>query len=195
MKFKNLIIPFIFAVLTTMLIKQFFMRDQDQVTTNITQKDGRFLAPDQEEVQRPLNFEIDFIDRDKKRIEKAKINMVETPLARYSFSTDGASLERLEFKHQVDGKKEILPALFPPTAEEREQRCFLVGLSEKTPFYYQFVNQKETDENIQLEYRATTDQVIVTKQFIISKKNYLIDLNLSIKPLGKVEADNPLTFP
>ena len=65
---------------------------------------------------------------------------------------------------------------------DKEQRCFLVGLQEETPYYYNFVEKKEEQDRYLISYQAETDQAIIIKQYAISKHEFKVDLELSIEP-------------
>lgn len=165
-----------------------------------------FIAPDASQVVKPLNKEIDFIDE--KRKEPAKLSMVKTDWGELTFSSDGASLERLVLKHPVDGKIHEINTVFPVAETEREKRCFLVGLEEKTPYFYQLVDSWQENGSVRVQdatgeyrvsgdigiaggdraiagkvvYRAETDQAIITKTFIVHNFEHKVDLVLEVEP-------------
>ena len=60
-----------------------------------------------------------------------------------SFSTEAASLESLDCKRESNGSTKTIRTIFPVTETERENRCFLVALQEKTPFYYELLSAKK----------------------------------------------------
>ena len=182
MRFKDLFLPLVLAILTTFLIHKFFINPDKNVVQSGGSGSGReMVAPEDISVAKPLNFEIDFIDSDKIG-KKAKLEEVKTPLARYVFSDHGASLERLEFTRVVDKKTETFGTIYPFGPQDRERSCFLVALPEKTPFYYDFVGRKDSDDFVELEYQVDSKLAIIKKKFIISKKTCQLDLELSINP-------------
>jgi YidC/Oxa1 family membrane protein insertase len=181
MNFKELIIPLVVALLGTWAIQYFFFnKNVAPAGARIVQP---FVAPSGAQEARPLNTEIDFIDI--KRPKPVENTEVETDGAKLVFSTDGASLDSLEFKRQADGRVYGLNTIYPVAENERENRCFLVAFDQKTPYYFALVNRNDSDEQILLTYQTETDEAVLNKTFIIYKHLYQIDLELSITP--KVE--------
>ena len=184
MNIKDLLLPLGLALLTTWAIQYFFLQ---RYTGPEAQTDAAsFVAPTSQQECNPLNKEIDFLDE--KRPRDAVVTAIETPWADLEFSTDGASLQRLEFKRTINGDVQQLGTIFPLDETKREQRCFLVSLAEKTPFYYQFVDRKENETTIDLTYRVTTNAGTITKTFAVHKDKPQIDLVLDVAP----KADNPI---
>ncbi len=143
--------------------------------------------------QKPLNLEIDFLD--KKTSKKALVTELDTELTRYRFSTEGASLENIEFKRNWGGKESYLTTIFAPSAVDKEKRCFLVALDQKTPFYFELIEKTETDDYFRLVYSANFQDGIMEKRFIIDKKLFKIDLILTLEPKeGLQESLNPRIF-
>ena len=178
MNFKELFIPLMFALLGTWAIQYFFF-------TKKTAPDGvrtvqPFVAPSGVQEARPLNTEIDFIDT--KRAVAATITEVETDGTNLSFSTDGASLDRLEFKRKVDGRAYTVDTIFPVNDTERDNSCFLVAFDKKTPYYFTLADRKDSADTTTLTYKAETEDGLLVKTFIVYKHTYQIDLDLKITP-------------
>lgn len=93
MKLRDLLLPIAMALATTWLIQHFILnRFFPQHERESAASGKSFVAPTSNQPQvRPLNLEIDFIDT--ARSAEAVRSEIDTPLARYVFSTDGASLE------------------------------------------------------------------------------------------------------
>ena len=182
MRFKDLLLPVALAVLTTFLVRQFILKDSGaSIVSSSAHQAGRQEAPSSEEVRRPLNFEIDFTDSTKKKPAQNLVE-IETDLGKYVFSNYGGSLERLEFKHDVNKNKEYLGTIFPLVAEDRERRCFMLSLPEKTPYYYDFVGKVESEKSYEVSYKVDSELAHIVKKFIIYKDSYLVDVNVTVVP-------------
>ncbi|MFC1841727.1 YidC/Oxa1 family insertase periplasmic-domain containing protein, partial [Candidatus Dependentiae bacterium] len=171
------------AFLTFVLFQRWFFgpKNTDQGADQ-TQSGQSFIAPKSKLEERPLNKEVDFIDE--KRLSPRVLTDVETDLATYVFSTDAASLNRLEYKGDVNGNLAGLATVFPVSDTEREDRCFLVALDKKTPYFYNFLGKKENEYVVELNYRydSPNSDFIVDKKFSVYKKTYKIDLLVEITP-------------
>jgi len=192
MNIKDFLLPLGLALISFWLFQYFFFGKKESGDSAI-RAGQQFTAPQTAQAAKPLNTEIDFIDM--KRPAPAVLTECETDGARYVFSTDGASLERLEFKRQAGKEWITLDTVFPPNEYEREQRCFLVALNEKTPFYYQLVDQKETDCDYVVTYRTDFGDCIIEKQFKVYKHNYQLDLEMRFIPKsGEAKLFEPRLF-
>lgn len=176
MNLKELIVPLIFAVLGTWAIQYFFFNKP-------TAQDGArsmssFTAPASPQEERALNTEIDFIDV--KRTVHPTVTQVQTDGAIFHFSTDGATLDRLEFKRKSDKKEYTIDTIMPLTDADRENRCFLVAYDFKTPFFYTMQGQQEVGDTTVLTYTAETDDALMTKIFTIYKHTCQVDLEMKV---------------
>lgn len=180
MNIKDFLLPLGLALISFWLIQYFFFGRQQTPTDSAIKSGQQFTAPQTAQAAKPLNTEIDFIDM--KRPAPAVRTELETDTARYVFSSDGASLERLEFKRQAGKEWITLDTVFPPNEYEKEQRCFLIALNEKTPYYYQLVDQKESDCDFILTYRTDFGDCTIEKQFRIYKNSYQLDLEMKFIP-------------
>lgn len=185
MNFKDLFFPIAFAFLTTWAIHHFFLGSPSVVSDSTLVRSGQSfnVAPTKGEIEsKPLNLEVDFIDT----ISTATpvITHMQTDHEQLLFSTEGASLENLTFKRTIDGKFIAITTIHRPNSTEREQRAFLVGFNQLTPYEYEFVDEKKEADLVAITYKATTEQAIVTKTFVIDKNSYKIDLALTIEPRG-----------
>jgi YidC/Oxa1 family membrane protein insertase len=180
-KFQNIIVTVSLAILIysgTRLLVSYWRGTPAPDSESVD-----FIAPDASQVVKPLNKEIDFIDE--KRQEPATLTTVQAEWGELTFSSDGASLERLVLKHPVDGKIHEINTVFPVADTEREKRCFLVGLEEKTPYFYQLVAHEKIELGAfgsRVVYRAETDQAIITKTFIVHQAVHKVDLVLEVEP-------------
>lgn len=182
MNFKEMIVPFVLAFTAAWAIQHFVLNRFLPSGQAATEKVATFVAPQTELACKPLNTEVDFIDTTK----SPTINrtLVETVWGQAVFSTEGASLERLTFKRIIDGSELMLSTVEPLATTQKEERCFLVAFEEKTPFYYDLIDRRENDTQIQLEYQAVTSNATVHKTFIIYKDVYKIDLKLAVETKG-----------
>jgi len=180
MKFKDLLFPISLALLTTIAIQYFFFRKNPEPAAESAKSGQSFVAPKSKQETIPLNKEIDFIDE--KRLQKTTLTEFETDLAKFVFSNDGASIDRLEFKGDINGKPKARGTVFPVSSTERENSCFLVAFDEKTPYYYKFMGKKDKEDSIEVSYRydSPASDIIVNKKFTIYKKTYKIDLNVEV---------------
>lgn len=114
-----------------------------------------------------------------------------------SFSTDGASLESIDFKRESDGHTKTIRTIFPVTDTERENRCLLVALQEKTPFYYTLLSVQEHDQAHELMYVGSNDECIVQKVFVIDKNKPKIDLLIEVAPKNgeRISVEPRIFFP
>lgn len=188
MNFNEMIRPFFFALAVTAALQYFFFDTHSQPKIQTT-----FVAPKSEQEYIPLiNTEVDFFDQ--KRSAASQLTEVETSWGALSFSTDGASLESLDIKRIIDKQEKMIRTIFPVTDTERENRCFLVGLSEKTPFYYALRSFDEDETAIALSYQAATDECSIIKTFTIKKDVPTIDMSLTIVPRNSSVPLKPRIF-
>lgn len=173
MNFKDLLVPITFALVASLGMQYLFFGNKDNSGV-----ESSFVAPKEKREYKPLNVEVDFLDV--KRSLPARVTDIETTWGFLSFSTDGASLESIDFKRESNGSMKTIRALFPVTETERENRCFLVGFDEKTPFYYGLVSFDETNDTYRLVYSAENNECGVKKTFVVDKNKTKIDVLLDI---------------
>jgi len=198
MKLKDLVFPLAFALMVTMAINYFFFSGKKGNDVDGQVKSGQsFVAPKAKQEIRPLNKEIDFIDE--KRLEAKVLTEVETDVGKFVFSNDGASLERASFKVGADDKVNWLNTVYPVADTQKENKCFLLALNEKTPYYYKFLGKTDAPDAIELAYRydSPASDVTVDKKFTIYKKTNKIDLFIEITPKKELEEaiDARIFFP
>jgi YidC/Oxa1 family membrane protein insertase len=180
MNIKELLLVVGLALVTTWGIEYLFF-DKKPATESTTVTSGQsFVAPKTPQDIKPLNVEVDFLDV--KRGAPVVTTQIDTQHAQLVFSTDGASLERLEFKRHMDGWPQTLTTIFPVASTEREKRCFLVALEQETPFYYTLVSNQDVGNAVELMYQAEVKGTTVKKKFIVYKDSCKIDLVLTITP-------------
>ena len=191
MNFKELLVPLSLALITTWAFQYFFnarKTDQSGQKTEQNASSGSFIKAPKDthiEVHQPLKLEVSFFEKSSSR--KPVITKIETDQVRYIFSSEGASLENLEFKRSWGGKEGYLTTIFPPAVIDREQRCFLVALDTNSPYYFDLIKQSNDDETAHLVYQATFPEGTLTKEFSIFKHEYRIDLTITVAPLQEVK--------
>lgn len=191
MNLKELLVIVTLALVTTWGIEYLFFSKGKQPEG--LQSGQSFEVPEsQKAILKPLNTEIDFVDG--KRPAPAVHTEVETDYANLVFSTDGATLERLEFKREVGGVPHSLTTIFPVSSTDREKRCFIVALDEKTPYFYSLIDQKNVGDDVQLTYHAETDAVIVKKIYTIYKHTHQLGLTLTVTPKNNDVEQLPRIF-
>jgi len=185
MNLKDILMVTAFAFLSMMVVdrlilSRFAQPEQEEVRSGQT-----FSAPQTNQVIRPINTEIDFIDD--KRVYPEVVTEVQTAWAKLTFSSDGASLERLEFIREESGQVQHFVTVHP--AVSREQKAFLVALDEKTPYFFKLVERKEHEHATELIYEGSFGDGILRKHFIIQKEICKIDMQLDITPQAHVERE------
>ena len=175
MNIKDLLFPMIVALGITMLVQRWFAPKQEAGQVS---ESGAFMAPEADQLAtRPLKYEIDFLDGARPAPEQVREVVAEWGDVR--LSTDGASVTRLRVNHG-SGMTNLIPV---PTEAQRESRCFLVALDAKTPYYYRFVGKEQGPDTTSLTFEAASDEVRITKTFIVHHAVYRIDLKLAVDQL------------
>lgn len=179
MNIKELLLIVLLALGTTWTIEYLFFNKKSVETSDQIKSGEGCIAPKKTRELKPIDTEIDFIES--KRADATKTE-IDTPLMRLTFSTDGASLERLEFKKELSGVPKTIDTIFPLQDTEKEKRCFLIALNEKAPYYYTLVEHKDEPAQATVEYLVSTSDCTIKKKFIVDKQRYTINLLLTITP-------------
>lgn len=174
MNIKDFIIPVALATLVVVGVRYYFSKPS-------TASDGSnatgFIAPKVKQEYEPLNKEIEFVDTPQSVPEHT--TNVETAWGHLVFSTNGAVLKQLNFKRIIDGKEQLI-ATIDTADNQQEDRCFLVALQSKTPYFYTLVDRKYSDDTIELRYEASLDSGRISKTFIVYKNRCEIDLKVDL---------------
>lgn len=189
MNIKDLVLPIGMGFLMIVGLNYFFPTKQSE------EIESSFLAPREKKEYKPLFLEVDFVDAT--ITDQAQLTDIDTQWARLSFSTYGASLESLDYKHEADGKFSNIRTISPTLDINREDKCFLVALSEKTPFNYSLLSANESEHSHELMYVGSNDECVVQKVFIVDKKSPKIDLLLEIMPKNgkQIRVEPRVLFP
>lgn len=195
MNFKELLLPLTLALLTSWAIQHFFFNKSTDDQQEQVKSGQSFVAPKTKQELKPINTEIDFIDNE--RVIPSQYAQVETKGAHLIFSTDGASLERLEFKKMSGCPGCPLSTITPPAQTEKETRCFLVALNQNTPYYYELAERVDNDASVVLTYKAALSNGTIQKKFTVYKETYKIDLELKIalKNAENMQIEPRIFFP
>lgn len=148
-------------------------------TTEEIQSGQSYIAPKSKQEVKPLNVAVNFVET--ACVAPATKTEVDTPTIHAVFSTDGASLELLEFKRGAGDARRIT-TIKQCAQEVRETRCFLVGLENESPFNYSLIDSHNDASATTLTYQATCPDGIVRKTFIVSHDKYQIDMDLTLVP-------------
>lgn len=137
-----------------------------------------FVAPEKVQIAYPLNHTITVVDG-RRQISEQKTK-ISTQWANLVFSSDGAVLDRLEFKEGMYGVNVPIDTIFP--SADRTDRTFMVALAGKTPYAYTLVGESEDDQVARVTYESAYDEGVIRKQFIVYKQICKIDLVLELVP-------------
>ncbi|HLW72552.1 MAG TPA: membrane protein insertase YidC [Candidatus Babeliales bacterium] len=175
MNMKDLVLPIGCAIVSMAALNYFFPGNSSR-----PEVESSFVAPKEKKEYKPLNAEVDFYDQ--KRVTQAQTTDCETEWGYLTFSTDGASLESIDFKRESNGQVKTIRTVFPVAETERAERCFLVALQDATPFYYTLLSSDENDVAYELMYVGGNDECVVQKRFVIDKNVPKIDLSVEVAP-------------
>lgn len=175
MNIKDFIIPMALATLAVVGIRYYY--SGTSVGSSDSAGATSFTAPKVKQEYEPLNKEIEFIDTPRTAPEQT--TAVETTWGHLIFSTDGATLKQLAFKRMIDGKEQLINTI--DTADtQQEDRCFLIALQAKTPYFYTLVDRKYSDDAVELRYEAALDAGRLAKTFIVYKHRCEVDLKIEV---------------
>lgn len=142
-----------------------------------------YKVPSAQDLARPINTEIDFLD--KKIIKKEELQDFSTDFVNLSYSNYGATLSNLDFKNHLGKNGTPLRTIHPNGFYQREQSAFLLALEEKTPYFYELVGSNDLEDRVEITYKTEVDGWIIKKRFDFYKRSYKLDLNLEFEPKSK----------
>ncbi|MFH1643957.1 MAG: membrane protein insertase YidC [bacterium] len=182
---KKFLFAMFLSFLTVWVIQQYFHKPEEKGVPQQVNPGQSYKVPSQQELNLPLNLEVDFID--KKITQKEQEIFVETDLYEATFSNYGAVLSSLDFKQYLDGYKKTLKTLKKRNFYEREQAVFLLALQEKTPYFYDFVGKQDLEDRIVVSFQAHADGWLIKKNYFLYKKIHKMDLEIEFEKKGKSE--------
>ena len=190
MNFKDLIVPITLSLLLTWTIQYIFFQDKNasEQTT-----DRSFVAPLTAKTEEPLDFDVDFSDS--KALSPKEITTVNTPHAIYSFSNEGAILDKAEYKRVLQGKESLIQTISP--SESKVKGAFLLALNGigNTPYFYNLVDNKTADNITTLIYKSETNSSLVFKEFRVYHDKHQIDLKVTVEPKNNSELKVRILYP
>jgi len=174
MRFKDVFMLALFALSVSFLFQYMFFKPNKPV------EETSFVAPKERKEYRPLNLEVDSVDR--KSTLPVVITDIETEWAFLNFSTYGAALESIDCKRDVDGKVKTIRTIFPVADSQQKERCFLVALEHDTPMFYRLSSFDDFDGTYVVRYVAENSACTIHKTFFVDKKKPVINLKLELAP-------------
>lgn len=182
---KKLFFALIMTAATVLLFNYYFTyrnRDTDrrQSFSAEVQSGQSYRIPSREDILKPLNREIDFID---KKIKQEEIlEKVETDLCKFVFSNFGGVLATIDYKKRLGKENAPLRTVYYKDFFKREESCFLLALEEKTPYFYRLVSSKDLDGRAEVVYQTEVDNWLINKIYTVYKNTYRLDLSLEFLP-------------
>lgn len=187
MNLKDMILPFLLAVASTWAIHYFFFTKKD------TEQQYQFSAPQSAIECAPLQKEIAFVPGAKNGIPT--ITPIETTWGNLEFSTEGATLNRLEFNHSMNGIMRVIGTIFPLEQNERANRAFLVALPDETPYIYHLRDVQQGDTTVSLVYEAIARNAVIYKTFVVYKNIRQLDVKIEVQPQNNTSMNVRLVYP
>jgi len=169
MNIKEWIFPLILAVSSTFLIQYLIGPRQDKPSQQSVQSGQSFKAPVMEQINKPLLLDIDFA---KEKDVAEKLQEVVTEMGTYTFSSKGAVLQAFNFPWQKNTQKIDTLVMHAD--------CFMVGLNNDTPLHYDFVDQSNTENGVNVKYQAHCKEGLLVKTFTLHQDSYVIDVDVKL---------------
>ena len=169
MNIRELLVPLFFALIIAFSF-QYYLSRKVSGSQEASVSGQIYDVKHEPEVAAPLKWSVDFVDSEDK---DADLVQLETKYALMTFSSAGAILDKMQFKH----RKEVLTDI---GMVNREQKAFLVAFDEKTPFYYQLHEQSETEAAFVVHYKRQFEDGSISKIFTIDKQVPKIDLTIEL---------------
>src|SRR5690606_17248862 len=111
-----------------------------------------------------------------------------------TFSTNGASLESIDFTRDIDGVTKTIRTVFPCSETDRKGRCLLVAFDQKTPFYYKLASVIDEQDDYKVMYEYDSEDVSVRKTFVVDKSCPKINLILDVTPKSEKRIEPRIFF-
>ncbi len=184
METKQFFISISFAIVTTMLINyfiidRFFYKDTQEI------KSGQaFHVTPLEQINKPVAKEVNFLDEDTAFFEKNEPEMtqIKTRLMDVIFSSRGALVNTVVCK-KVSGHVEV-PLEIIHSGQQATVGMFLVALSGATPMRYTRESKHYENGIHTIVYVSKSQAGLIRKEFTLYDDSYLIDMRLTIEPVG-----------
>lgn len=170
MNIKEWIFPLVLAISSTFLIQYFMGPRGDKVSQETIQSGQSFTAPVMEQINKPLLLDIDFA---KQKDGQEILHEVVTAKGTYVFSSKGATLHSFNFPWQKNTQQIGTIAMHAD--------CFMVGLNENTPLFYDFVSQTNEDQSVKIIYQAHSKEGLLVKTFTLHQDSYVVDVAVALQ--------------
>ncbi|KKP22973.1 MAG: Membrane protein insertase YidC [candidate division TM6 bacterium GW2011_GWF2_28_16] len=189
---KKLIFLMVMSLGTFWLVNYFGKKPDVQDLQNIQQGQS-YNVPSIKDLAKPINAEIDFVD--KKIAAQEEEKNFETEKYSISFSNYGGVISGLKFKNYL-GKNNIpLNSISNKGFYKREESAFLLALEKETPYFYKFENSVTDNDKITVIYSTQNAGWLIKKNYNIYKNLYKIDLDINfIKQDNNASSINPRLF-
>ena len=190
---KRVLFAMFMSMLTVMAIHYFSAPKEQKGASHHSVVPGQaYKIPTHAELSQPVKREVDFVD--KKMSKKEELITIETDSYVASFSNYGGVISSLSFKQHKGVENTTLRTIHHKTFYEKEQGSFLVALDSETPYFYNFVDRKETPDTYEVIYHAHTKGWSIQKTYVMHKHSYKFDLLIDFKPSGDANPLNPRIF-
>ena len=178
MNMKDLLILVSLSLLITVGTYLFLSRRTTPVESQESTSGQVFEVKRDPEVVTPLNWQINFAETDD---QQAQLTTVKTAYGELTFSSAGAVLERLLYKHG----NQLLTTV---ESKNLAHKTFLLAFGEKTPYKYTFGGQQEDNTHVTLRYDYQLADATLTKTFVINKNVPQVDLIIEVRAPAKIES-------
>ncbi len=179
---KKLLFALVMSTATVLLFHYFTQKGQGgrQTPTSDFRAGEAYRIPTREEIEKPLNREIDFVDKKIKGEEV--LTTVETDLCKFVFSNFGGVIATVDYKKRLGKERTPLRTVYYKDFFNREEGCFLLVLAEKTPYFYRLISSKDFDGRSEVVYQTEADGWLINKTYTVYKNIYQLDLALEFLP-------------
>jgi YidC/Oxa1 family membrane protein insertase len=173
MNINEWFLPLSLALVMTYAV-QYFFDSKDEMTINSSSqqiKSGSgFIAPTMEDINKPLNTDVQYRQDDESVIE---LRTITTKCGLYVFSNKGAVLQSFAFPWQNGA--ETISTISP------EANNFFVAFEKETPLMYSLIGVTGDEKNDQIiEYKAEFSGGTITKLFTVHHDSYQVDLDVVV---------------
>lgn len=170
MNIKDILLFFGLTLVTTWMVDYLFLR-RYRVDVAEVRSGQVFNVPEREHAIRPLNGFIEIAD--KKKVGPVVLTEVNTDWATLIFSSEGACLERAEYKRS-GGDKDPAITIYPGISSQT--KAFFVAFDQYTPYHYKFIDIQDVGVSFIISYQAHIQGNIFSKKFVVDKRACKIDV-------------------
>lgn len=186
MNLREMLVPLALAFATTWAIQYLFFGKKDV-------EQYHFTAPQSQVECQPLS-KTAFFETPAKPVAPV-ITSVNTSWATLEFSSEGATLNRLDFNRLSQSDSHQITTIYPPDRSMPQEGAFLVALSGQSPLVYHLADRQESDSAIALTYEGHAQHAMVRKTFTVYKNIHQMDLTLTLIPRDDAVVSARLFYP